>query len=213
MDNETQHGDGMLVLIRHGESEWNAKNIWTGLTDIGLTPKGEDEARACAGKLTDIQFNSAFTSNLKRANETLRIVLETPGQTGVTVTRNAALNERDYGIYTGKNKLEIHASLGDREFLKLRRGWDYPIPSGESLKQVYGRVIPYYMEHIAPLLREEKHVLVVAHGNSLRALIKYLDHVSDEQICNVELATGELVLYHIDSAGAVVSRESRHAAD
>ncbi len=203
---------GVLVLIRHGESEWNAKNIWTGLTDIGLTPKGEDEARKAAHTLMDIRFDAAFTSNLKRANETLRIVLETLHQSGVPVTKNQALNERDYGIYTGKNKLEIHASLGDAEFLKLRRGWDYPIPSGESLKQVYGRVIPYYKEQIAPLLIQRKRVIIAAHGNSLRALIKYLDHVSDDDISNVELATGEVVLYHIDSGGSVVSRESRHAA-
>ncbi len=203
---------GILVLVRHGESKWNAKNVWTGLTDIGLTQKGEDEAREAARELKDIHFDQAFTSLLTRASETLRIILETLGIPHLPVTSDSALNERDYGVYTGKNKFEIKASLGDGEFLKLRRGWDYPIKEGESLKQVYGRVIPYFDSVIAPLLREGKHILVVAHGNSLRALMKKLDNVSDEQIANVELVTGEIVVYHINSEGRVIFQEKRRTA-
>ncbi|KKU81670.1 MAG: putative 2,3-bisphosphoglycerate-dependent phosphoglycerate mutase [Microgenomates group bacterium GW2011_GWA2_47_8] len=201
--------EGILVLVRHGESEWNAKNVWTGLTDIGLTQKGRDEAISAGRALADISFDAAFTSPLSRARDTLRIMLVTLGQSQVPVIEHAAVNERDYGIYTGKNKLEIKKELGDAEFLKLRRGWDYPISQGESLKEVYARTVPYYEASILPLLQEGKKVLVVAHGNSLRALIKYLDNVSDEDIAKVELATGEIVVYKIDRTGAIISKEKR----
>ena len=201
--------DGTLILIRHGESEWNAKNVWTGLTDIGLTQKGEDEAKAAAVLVRDISFNAAFTSRLKRANQTLDIILNELHLTGISVTKHEALNERDYGIFTGKNKLEIKAQLGEQEFLKLRRGWDYPVPEGESLKQVYARVVPFYESTISPLVMTGKKVIIVAHGNSLRALIKKLEGVSDEEISNVELRTGEVLLYGINSEGKVVSQEHR----
>lgn len=197
--------EGTLVLVRHGESEWNAKNVWTGLTDIGLTQKGRDEATKAGEALKDISFDVAFTSPLSRAKETLKII-----RSNLFTKESPALNERDYGIYTGKNKLEIKQALGEEEFLKLRRGWDYPIPNGESLKQVYARVVPYYENEILPLLKAGKNVLVSAHGNSLRALIKYLDNISDEDIANVELATGEIVVYKMSDTGVVVSKE-KHA--
>lgn len=208
MDDGTKTS-GVLVLVRHGESQWNAKNVWTGLTDIPLTQKGRDEAKAAAGLLTGIVFDAAFTSNLVRAQETLAIILEQLHESGISITRDGALNERNYGIYTGKNKLEIRSQLGEEEFLKLRRGWDYPVPQGESLKEVYARVIPYYDQAIAPLVTQGKHVLVVAHGNSLRALIKKMDDVSDADIPMVELKTGEVVVYHINGDGAVISHEKR----
>ncbi len=201
--------EGLLVLVRHGESEWNAKNLWTGFTDIGLTQKGRDEAAKAGAALADISFDVAFTSPLSRAGETLTIMLSALGQKGIPTTVSPNLNERDYGIYTGKNKFDIKKELGDAEFLRLRRGWDYPIPKGESLKQVYMRVVPYYEAEIAPLLTAGKRVLVSAHGNSLRALIKYLDHISDEDISKVELATGEVLIYHIDENGRVLSKEKR----
>jgi len=207
-----ENATGLLVLVRHGESLWNAKQLWTGFTDIGLSPKGEEEARNAAKAVSDLSFDCAFTSLLSRAQNTLRIMLTTLGLSSLPITRNAALNERDYGVYTGKNKQEIKKTLGDAEFLKLRRSWDYPIQNGESLKQVYGRILPYYQSTIEPLVKARKHVLVVAHGNSLRALIKYLDHVSDDAIASVELATGDIVIYHIDGTGNVLSRELRHAS-
>jgi 2,3-bisphosphoglycerate-dependent phosphoglycerate mutase len=200
--------DALLVLVRHGESEWNAKNVWTGLTDIGLTQKGKDEAARVGAALKGTTFDAAFSSPLSRARETLSIILSTLGQS-LTPTEAKALNERDYGIYTGKNKLEIKAALGEQEFLKLRRSWDYPIPEGESLRAVYERVVPYYQQSVVPLLQAGKNVLIAAHGNSLRALMKYLEHISDEDIARVELATGEVVLYHIDPSGTVVSHEKR----
>lgn len=201
--------EGTLVLVRHGESEWNAKGIWTGLTDIGLTEKGKEEAGKAARALSDLSFDVGFSSPLSRARDTLRIILEILGQTSIPTRQSPALNERDYGIYTGKNKWDVKSQLGDEAFLQLRRGWDYPIKNGESLKEVYERVLPYYLSTIAPLVKEGKCVLVAAHGNSLRALMKYLDGVSDEDISNIELATGEVVLYKINTEGQVVSRETR----
>lgn len=199
--------EGILILVRHGESLWNAQHLWTGLIDIGLSEKGKKESISAALQIADIHLDCAFTSNLARARETLRLILEKLGIQNLQSISNDALNERDYGVYTGKNKLEVHQQLGDEEFLKLRRGWDYPIPNGESLKQVYARVTPYYEDAIAPLLRTGKHVLIVAHGNSLRALIKKLDNVSDEDITNIELGTGEIMVYRIDSEGKVASKE------
>lgn len=202
-----------LVLVRHGQSEWNARNVWTGLTDIGLTQKGQDEARIAATLVSDIFFDHAFTSTLSRAKDTLRIMLTELNQLSVPVREHPALNERNYGVYTGKNKDEIRNKLGDVEFLKLRRSWDYPIHQGESLKQVYARVIPYYESTILPLLTSGKKVLVVAHGNSLRALIKYLDQIADADITKVELQTGEIILYTVDVAGVVIGREKRVEKD
>jgi 2,3-bisphosphoglycerate-dependent phosphoglycerate mutase len=201
--------EGILVLIRHGESQWNALQQWTGLTDIGLSEKGKQEAVSAASKLTDISFDCAFTSRLIRASDTLRIILETLKIPALPVTADQALNERDYGIYTGKNKLEIQKEIGDEAYLRLRRGWDCPIPEGESLKQVYERVIPYYDRVIAPLLTRGKHILVVAHGNSLRALMKKLENVSDADIPTVELATGEILIYHINASGDITVKEKR----
>jgi 2,3-bisphosphoglycerate-dependent phosphoglycerate mutase len=209
MDDEHRLPSGMLILIRHGESQWNAKNIWTGLTDIGLSPKGENEAREAAHKITDVRIDCAFTSLLCRASDTLRIILDSLGNRSVPVTANGALNERNYGVFTGKNKLEVQSSLGVDEYRKLRRGWDYPIENGESLKQVYERVTPYYEKEILPLLRAGKHVLVVSHGNTLRSLIKRIEHLSDEAITHVELATGEIILYGIDENGNPASKDIR----
>lgn len=201
--------NGMLVLVRHGESEWNARNVWTGLTDIPLTDKGRKEAQEAARLLSDIRFDMAFTSLLSRAQETLSLMRTALKQEDIPVYMDAALNERDYGVYTGKNKLQIKEELGDADFLKLRRGWDYPVKDGESLKQVYARVTPYFDSHILPELTAGKHVLVVAHGNSLRALIKKLDDISDEEIPMVELATGEAVVYEFDAKGTVIERSRR----
>lgn len=201
--------EGILVLIRHGESQWNALNQWTGLTDIGLSEKGKQEAVSAASRLSDISFDCAFTSKLSRASDTLRIILETLKISALPFTADPALNERDYGIYTGKNKLEIQKEIGDKAYLALRRGWDCPIPQGESLKQVYERVVPYYDRVIAPLLAHGKHILIVAHGNSLRALMKKIEHISDEDIPGVELATGEIIIYRVDQNGAILSKEKR----
>lgn len=197
-----------LVLVRHGQSYWNEKGLWTGLTDIDLTKKGEDEAKKAAKLIKEIHFGAVFTSNLARAQQTLDII-KTILNIKAKEQKNDALNERDYGDYTGKNKWEIQKEVGQEAFQKIRRSWDYPIPHGETLKDVYNRVVPFYQARIEPLLKDGKNVLICAHGNSIRALVKYLEHISDEEISNVELATGELFVYTIDETGRVVDKEIR----
>lgn len=199
-----------LVLVRHGESTWNAKGIWTGITDVDLTEKGREEARAAGEAIKDINFRIAFVSVLKRAKETLEEMEKVLG-VKLPTTEDKALNERDYGDYTGKNKWEVKEQIGEEEFLKLRRSWDFLVPNGESLKQVYERVAPYYKDHILPELKNGKNVLVSAHGNSLRALVKFLDNIPDSKIAELEIPTGQVLVYQIDSEGNIASKEIRGA--
>lgn len=202
-----------LALVRHGQSEWNVKNWWTGLTDIGLTEIGIQEAKSAGEHVKDIPFDIAFTSVLLRAKETWRQMQTEILTKEILTVENAALNERDYGDLTGKDKWKIREEYGEEQFLKWRRGWDTPPPNGESLKDVYSRLIPYFESTIIPQLKEEKNVIIVAHGNSLRALVKYLENISDEIIPSLEIATGEIYLYQIDKDGKVVSKEIRKAAN
>lgn len=196
-----------LILVRHGESEWNAKGLWTGWTDIGLTEKGKEQARLAGEKLKGMPIDLAYTSILIRAKQTLDGIKNVLG-IDVPTMENQALNERNYGIYTGKNKWEIKKEIGDDEFQKLRRGWDYPIQNGESLKDVYGRTIPYYQSEILPKLKEGKNVLIAAHGNSLRALTKYLEGISDEDISKLEIEVGEVDIFEIDNNGNLLSKKT-----
>lgn len=197
-----------LVLVRHTESEWNAKGLWTGLTDISLSAEGKEKARLTADELKSIRFDVAFTSALKRAKETL-VEIKAALNADFPTIENKSLNERDYGEFTGKNKWEIQKQMGEDEFKKLRRAWDYPIPNGETLKDVYNRVVPYYQTQILPYLKNGKNVLVVAHGNSLRALVKYLENIPDNDISNLEIATGEIIIYKIKEDGSIQSKERR----
>lgn len=198
-----------LVLVRHGRSTWNDKGIWTGITDIPLVDEGRDEAHHTATELADIHFDIGITSKLIRAKETLEIILKDLNQQNIPIEEDAALNERDYGDYTGKNKWQIKELLGEEEFNKLRRAWDYPIPNGESLKMVYKKVAPYYTDHILPYLKQGKNVLVSASNNSLRALVKLLDNIPDDSIAEVEITTGEADVYQIDKDGKMISKEIR----
>lgn len=182
-----------LALVRHGESEWNAKNLWTGWVDEPLTDKGITEARAAAEKLRGAKWDLIYESDLLRAKQTTEEIREVLKLDAPIVT-SEALRERNYGIYTQRNKSDVEKELGEEEFVKLRRGWDRPIPEGESLKQVYERVVPYFEREILPKLQEGKNIIISAHGNSLRALCKYLKNMSDEQIEDFEIATGEVVL-------------------
>lgn len=197
-----------LVLVRHGKSEWNEKGLWTGWRDIPLAPKGFEEAKITGEQLKDISFDYAYTSALIRAQQTLDEILKVVGQTP-PIVKNQALNERDYGDYTEKNKWDIAKALGEEEFQKIRRSWDYPPPNGESLKKVYERVLPYYLSEIEPKLKEGGNIIIAAHGNSLRALVKHLENISDEEIANLEIGTGEAYVYHIDENGKVGSKEIR----
>jgi 2,3-bisphosphoglycerate-dependent phosphoglycerate mutase len=200
-----------LVLVRHGKSEWNKLSRWTGWTDVSLAEEGIQEAKNAGEQLKDIKFDLSFTSKLKRAKETLNEIKKAINQSELQTIENTALNERDYGDYTGKNKWEVKDEVGEEEFQKIRRSWDYQLPNGESLKDVYERVVPYYTEEILPKLKVDKNIIIAAHGNSLRALVKYLENIDDAGISSLEIGTGEVYVYKIDSEGKVLSKEIRSA--
>jgi len=194
-----------LVLIRHGESQWNLENRFTGWVDVPLTPKGEEEARAAGEKLKMFQFDCAFTSGLKRAQNTLRIVLEVIGQTTIPITEDKALNERMYGELQGLNKAETAQKFGEEQVKIWRRSFDVPPPGGESLKDTAERVLPYYENQIRPALEAQKTVLVVAHGNSLRSLVMHLEKLSREAVLELNIPTGAPLFYDLDEHGAVTA--------
>ena len=194
-----------LVLIRHGESQWNLENRFTGWVDVPLTPKGEEEARAAGQKLKTFQFDCAFTSVLMRAQNTLRIVLEEIGQTGIPIKEDKALNERMYGELQGLNKAETAQKFGDEQVKIWRRSFDVPPPGGESLKDTAARVLPYYESQILPELLANKTVLIVAHGNSLRSLVMRLEDLSREAVLELNIPTGAPLFYDMDANGAVTA--------
>lgn len=198
-----------LVLVRHGQSDWNLKNLFTGWQDPDLSALGIEEARAAGRKLkaSGHQFEIAFTSVLKRAQHTLDIVLEELGQEGLETVKDQALNERDYGDLTGLNKDEARQRWGQEQVHIWRRSFDIAPPGGESLKDTADRVLPYFRREILPRVLEGQRVLVSAHGNSLRALIMALENLSGEDIVKRELETGVPIVYQLTSQGAVRSRE------
>ncbi len=198
-----------LVLVRHGLSNYNAKGLWAGWDDPALTPEGFDEAKRAGEAIKDIHFDYGYTSDLKRAKDTLTTLLEVIGQTDLPVTIDRALRERNYGDFTAKNKWEIKNKIGEEEFLKLRRSWDYPIPNGESLKQVYERTIPYFESEIVPKLKNGKNIIISSSHNALRSLIKYLENIPDDQIAHLEMGTGEAYVYQIASNGSAGNKEIR----
>jgi 2,3-bisphosphoglycerate-dependent phosphoglycerate mutase len=190
---------GTLVLVRHGQSDWNLKNLFTGWKDPDLTEKGIAEARAAGQRLKarGLRFDLCFTSALTRAQHTLRLILEELGQSGLPETRDAALNERDYGELTGLNKDDARKKWGEEQVHVWRRSYDVPPPGGESLKDTLARSLPYYMHMIQPHVLEGKSVLVAAHGNSLRSLIMAIEGMTPAQILKRELETGVPVLYRL----------------
>ncbi len=202
-----------LILIRHGRSAWNDQGLWTGQTDIELTDEGREEARKSAQELKDLQIHAVHISKLKRAKETWAIIKEELQITEIPELEHEALNERDYGKFTGKNKWDVQKEIGEEEFLKLRRNWDHPIPGGETLKDVHARVVPYFEEQIKPQLLQNQNVLVSAHGNSLRALVKHLEDIHEDEISGVEIGTCEVYIYEIDSTGKVLEKEIRATND
>jgi 2,3-bisphosphoglycerate-dependent phosphoglycerate mutase len=191
--------DRLLVLVRHGQSEWNLKNLFTGWRDVDLTEKGVAEAHAAGQKLKakGLQFDVAYTSALKRAQNTLKIMLEELGQTGLPETRDQALNERDYGDLVGLNKDDARKKWGDEQVHQWRRSYDVAPPGGESLKDTLARALPYYMKHIQPDVLSGKRVIVAAHGNSLRALVMAIEGLTPEEILKRELATGVPIVYRL----------------
>jgi 2,3-bisphosphoglycerate-dependent phosphoglycerate mutase len=198
-----------LVLVRHGQSEWNEKNLFTGWRDPDLTAQGVSEAKAAgvALKAGGMSFDLAFTSNLQRAQKTLSLLLGEQGQTDLSVTRHEALNERDYGDLAGLNKDDAREKWGEEQVHIWRRSFDTPPPGGESLKDTAARVLPYYEAEILPLVQAGKDILIAAHGNSLRALVMRLEGLSPEQILDVNIDTGVPYIYAMDAAGAVTGKE------
>ena len=223
-----------LVFIRHGQSEWNLKNLFTGWVDVNLSEKGEQEAKEAGSKLKEagIEFDQAYTSVLTRAIKTLHFALEESGQLWVPETKTWRLNERHYGALQGQNKAEAAEKFGEEQVHIWRRSYDVLppllsaddegsaandrryanldpriVPGGENLKVTLERVIPFWEDHIAPDLLAGKNVIVAAHGNSLRALTKYIEQISDEDIMNVEMATGQPVVYDLDDKLNIVSKE------
>ncbi len=200
--------DRLLVLVRHGQSEWNLKNLFTGWKDPGLTELGIAEAREAGRKLKaqGLIFDIAFTSALTRAQQTLDLMLTELGQTGLSTRKDQALNERDYGDLSGLNKDDARKRWGEEQVLIWRRSYDVPPPGGESLKDTLARTLPYYVQEILPCVLSGERTLVAAHGNSLRALIMVLEKLNPENILKRELATGVPIIYRLNADSTVATK-------
>ncbi|MFK0162528.1 2,3-bisphosphoglycerate-dependent phosphoglycerate mutase [Rhizobium sp. NPDC090279] len=200
---------GTLVLVRHGQSDWNLKNLFTGWKDPDLTALGIEEAQTGGKALADygIKYDIAFTSDLVRAQHTLKIILDAVGQPNLETIKNQALNERDYGDLSGLNKDDARAKWGEEQVHIWRRSYDVPPPGGESLRDTGARVWPYYLTEILPRVLAGQNVLVAAHGNSLRSLVMVLDRLSKEQILALNLATGVPMVYKLKADSTVASKE------
>jgi len=199
-----------LILVRHGQSEWNEKNLFTGWENPGLTDKGMHEAKVAGSLIKNlgIKFDYMFTSALIRAQLTGSTILENLDQTEINIIKNKALNERFYGDLQGLNKDECRKKWGDEKVQIWRRSYDKGPPGGETLKETGERVLPYYLEEILPLIFKNNNIIIAAHGNSLRSLIKYLDDISDEDIVKLEIPTGAPIHYVFDQSGKVISKQN-----
>jgi phosphoglycerate mutase, BPG-dependent, family 1 len=192
---------GQLILVRHSESTDNAKGVWCGIRNVGLTPKGKADARKIGSVLKDQTFDVIYVSQLKRTRQTLNEILKTYGKTKSKIKKSGAIDERDYGNLAGRDKWEVRASIGVHAFNDIRRGWDVPVPDGESLKDVYERVVPWYKMIVLPQLLKGKNIMIVAHGNSNRALRKYLENISHEAIKYAQMDFDKVRIYDIRNNG------------
>ncbi len=199
-----------LVLVRHGISEYNEKGIWTGWDDPDLTLEGFIQAKNAGHEIKDIHFDTAISADLKRAQHTLDEILKEIGQTNIEIITAPEVKERSYGIFTKKNKWQVKEEVGEEEFQKIRRSWDYQPEGGESLKQVNERFWKYYETQILPKLKEGKNVLIASSGNAFRGLIKSLENLSEDEIANLEFGIGEAYIYDIDNEGKVTGKEVRN---
>ncbi len=196
----------LLVLIRHGQSQWNLENRFTGWVDVPLTDKGREEARKGAEKIKGIKFVKAFTSVLVRAQETLDIVLKVIGEKGIPVEKDQALNERHYGELQGLNKDETRKKYGEEQVKLWRRSYDIAPPKGESLKDTAARTLPYFKSKILPEVTAGKNILIVAHGNSLRSIVMDLDKLTQDEVVALEIATGAPIVYDIEASGKILNK-------
>ncbi len=196
-----------LVLIRHGESQWNLENRFTGWVDVPLSPKGEEEAKVAGEKLKSIVFKKAFTSLLIRAQSTLAIILDVLGQKNIPVEKSQALNERHYGDLQGLNKAETTQKFGENQVKIWRRSYDVAPPKGESLKDTAARTLPYFKEKILPELKNNTDIIVAAHGNSLRSIVMELDHLTKEQVLELNIPTAVPIIYEFDANLKILSKK------
>lgn len=199
-----------LILIRHGISEYNEKGLWAGWDNPPLTQEGIADARRAAETLKNLPIDIGFTSIQKRHKDTLNIVKTYLGRNNLPVIEDKSLNERNYGIYTRRNKWEVKKEVGDETFLNIRRGWDYPIPEGETLKQTYDRVVAYYKKEILPAVLSGKNVIISSSGNALRSLVKFIENISNDDIVKLEIAPGEVYVYQLDKDGRLIRKEIRN---
>src|SRR3989338_7602832 len=199
----------ILVLVRHGESQWNQENRFTGWVDVPLSPKGVEEAKKAGEKIKNeaIRFDKAYTSDLQRAQATLVLILEVLGQPSIPVAKNQALNERHYGDLQGLNKAETAKKFGEKRVEIWRRSYDVAPPNGESLKDTAARTLPYFESEILSDLKQGKNVLVSAHGNSLRSVVMVLDKLSKEQVLELNIGTGVPIVYQFDKDLKVISKK------
>lgn len=202
---------GKFIVVRHHESDWNHTGLWTGMRDRHLTEYGFKKSEEMGCLIKEIKIDHAFASMQVRSIETLSSMLEAMGQYHVPTEHSSALNERDYGDYTAKNKWEMEKILGEEGWNAVRREWDCPVPNGETLKMVYARVEPYFINTIFPHLRKGENVLMVSHGNAIRAMMKYIESVPDDGMKNIEMLFGAVVIYDLDNDGHIISKEVRKA--
>ena len=197
-----------LILLRHGESQWNLENRFTGWVDVELSDKGKKEAETAGIKLKDYKMDKAYTSVLRRAMDTLEIALKAAGKLGIPVTRDQALNERHYGELQGLNKAETAKKYGDKQVHIWRRSYDIAPPGGESLKDTAARTLPYFQKHIIQDLLTGKNVIVAAHGNSLRSIVMHLDNMTKEQVLELNIPTAVPIVYEFDKNLKILSKKS-----
>lgn len=209
-----QNKIGKLIIVRHGESEWNKANLFTGKKDVHLTREGFKAAEELGALIEDIKIHKVFASMQVRSIETEVCMMSGSGSCCTeNVCYSSALNERDYGDYTGVNKIEKEKEIGKEQVSSLRRGWNYPVPNGETLKMVYERAVPFFYEEILPVLRSDQNVLVVSHGNTIRSLMKYIENISDEDIEKIEMPFNQVFIYDLDQEGHMLNKESRFIGD
>ena len=197
-----------LILLRHGQSQWNLENKFTGWVDVPLTPKGIEEAHEAGKRLREakLSLHRAFTSELQRAQETLRIALDEMGLSDLPTTRDSSLNERHYGDLQGLDKAETAKKYGDDQVHIWRRSYDVPPPNGESLKDTAARTLPYFETNVRPCLEADENVIIGAHGNSLRSIVMSIEKLSREEVLELNLATAVPLIYELDSGGKVQSK-------
>ena len=199
-----------LILLRHGQSQWNLENRFTGWVDVPLSLKGEEEARSAGRKLIGFPIDRAYTSSLKRSQETLRLALLEAGKHGIPIEKDPALNERHYGDLQGLNKAETAKKFGEEQVHLWRRSYDVAPPNGESLKDTAARTIPYFEKKILPDLKTGKNILIAAHGNSLRSITMYLEKLTKEEVIKLELPTGVPIVYEVDGELKILAKRILH---